>query len=84
MFILDGSDHCDEADDVAAALHGVVSALPGAAFRDQHVNLPLDLSDALCVATASRLGLVTTVLREDLTVVEVPGYTEVEKRAVAV
>ena len=83
VFILDGIDCLDEGGGVAAALHEALAPMPGAAFRDRYVDLPFDLSDALFVATANRLGPVPAVLREAMTVVEVPGYTEAEKRAIA-
>ena len=83
VFILDGIDRLDEGGGVAAALHEALAPMPGAAFRDRYVDLPFDLSDALFVATANRLTPVPAVLREAMTVVEVPGYTEDEKRAIA-
>ena len=83
VFILDGIDCLDEGGGVAAALREALAPMPGAAFRDRYVDLPFDLSDALFVATANRLGPVPAVLREAMTVVEVPGYTEAEKRAIA-
>ena len=83
VFILDGIDGLDEGGGVAAALREALAPMPGAAFRDRYVDLPFDLSEALFVATANRLNPVPAVLREAMTVVEVPGYTEDEKRAIA-
>ena len=83
VFILDGIDCLDEGVGVAAALREALAPMPGAAFRDRYVDLPFDLSDALFVATANRLTPVPAGLREAMTVVEVPGYTEDEKRAIA-
>ena len=82
VFILDGIDRLDDGGGVAAALHEALAPMPGAAFRDRYVDLPFDLSDALFVATANRLTPVPAGLREAMTVVEVPGYTEDEKRAI--
>ena len=64
-------------------LREVLAPMPGATFRDRYVDLDFDLSEALFVATANRLGPVPAVLRDDMTVVEVPGYTEAEKRDIA-
>ena len=72
VFILDGIDGLDEGGGVAAALREALAPMPGAAFRDRYVDLPFDLSDALFVATANRLTPVPAVLRETMTVVEVP------------
>ena len=83
VFILDGIDRLDEGGAVAAALREALTPMQGAAFRDRYVELPFDLSEALFVATANRLGPLPAVLRE-LTVVEVPGYTEAEKSAIAI
>ena len=55
----------------------------GAAFRDRYLDLPVNLSEALFVATASRLGSVPAMLRERMRVVELAGYTEAEKRVIA-
>ena len=84
VVILDGIDRLDDGGAVAAALREVLAPMPGATFRDRYVDLDFDLSEALFVATANRLGPVPAVLRDDMTVVEVPGYTEAEKRDIAV
>ena len=55
----------------------------GAAFCDRYLDLPINLSEALFVVTASRLGSVPAALRERMRVVELPGYTETEKRVIA-
>ena len=81
--ILDGIDGLDKEGAVAAALREVLAPRPGEAFRDRYVELPFDLSEALFVATANSLGPVPAVLREGMTVVGVPGYTEAEKRDIA-
>ena len=83
VLILDGIDRLDDGGAVAAALREALAPMPGTAFRDRYVDLDFDLSEALFVATANRLGPVPAVLRDDMTVVEVPGYTEAEKRDIA-
>ena len=77
-------DHLDTEGAVAAALREVLAPVPGEGFRDRYVDLPFDLSEALFVATANSLGPVPAVLREGMAVVGVPGYTETEKRDIAV
>ena len=81
--ILDGIDCLDKEGAVAAALREVFAPMPGEAFRGRYVDVPFDLSEALFVATANSLGPVPAVLREGMTVVGVPGYTEKEKRDIA-
>ena len=75
--------HLDEAGGASAALLEAVDPMRGAAFCDRYLELPFDLSEALFVATASRLGSVPAGLRERMRVVELPGYTETEKRVIA-
>ena len=83
LFILDGIDRLDDGGAVAAALREALAPMPGTVFRDRYVDLDVDLSEALLVATANHLRPVPAVLREGMTVVEVPGYTEAEKRDIA-
>ena len=83
VFVLDEIDRLDEKDDVAAALLDALDPTPDAPFRDRYVDLPFDLSEALFVATATNLGRVPAVLREGMLGIELPGYTEAEKRRIA-
>ena len=83
VFVLDEIDRLDEAGGAAAALLEVLDQAPGAAFRDRYLDLSFDLSEALFVATAASLGTVPAMLRERMQVIEVPGYTEAEKRVIA-
>ena len=83
MFVLDEIDCLDEAGGAAAALLEALDPAPGAAFRDHYLDLPFDLSEALFVATAASLASVPSKLRERMAVIELSGYTEAEKRAIA-
>ena len=83
LVVLDEIDRLDEAGGTAAALLDALDPAPGAAFRDRYLDLPLDLSEALFMATATSLGPVPARLRERITVIEVPGYTEAEKQEIA-
>ena len=83
MFVLDEVDRLDEGSGTAAALLEVIAPAPGIAFRDRYVDVPFDLSEALFVATANSLGSVPAVLRETMTVIELSGYTDADKRAIA-
>ena len=82
LFVLDEIDRLDDAG-AAAALVELLDPAPGAIFRDHYLDLPLDLSGALFVATATDLGSVPAVLRERMTVIELSGYTDAEKRVIA-
>ena len=83
MFVLDEVDRLDEGSGTAAALLEAIAPAPGAAFRDRYVDVPFDLSESLFVATANSLGSVPAVLRETMTVIELPGYTDADKRVIA-
>ena len=83
VFVLDEIDRLDEAGGTAAALLEALDPAPGAAFRDRYLDLPFDLSEAVFVATATLVGRVPAMLRERMRVVELPGYTDQEKRVIA-
>ena len=82
VFVLDEID-CLEDAGAAAALLDALDPAPGTSFRDHCLDVPLDLSETLFVATATRLGSVPPMLRERMRVIEVPGYTEADKRVIA-
>ena len=67
----------------AAALLDALDPDPAAPFRDRYLDFPLELSEALFIATATRPAAVPAMLRERLSVVELPGYTDAEKRVIA-
>ena len=83
VFVLDEVDLLEATGGVSAALVEAVDPMRRAAFCDRYLELPFDLSEALFVATASRLGSVPSALRERMRVVELPGYIEAEKRVIA-
>ena len=82
MFVLDESARLDEAG-AAAAIVELLDPAPGATFRDHYLDVPLDLSGALFVATATNLGSVPAMLRERMTVIALSGYTDAEKQVIA-
>ncbi len=81
LFVLDEIDRLDDAG-AAAALVELLDPAPGATFRDHYLDLPLDVSGALFVATATDLGSAPAALRERMTVIELSGYTDPEKRII--
>ena len=82
VFVLDEID-CLEDAGAAAALLDALDPAPGTSFRDHGLDVPLDLSEALFVATATRLGSVPPMLRDRMRVIEVPGYTCADKLVIA-
>jgi ATP-dependent Lon protease len=52
-------------------------------FTDQYVGIPVDLSRVVLLLCAYNLDLVPDTLQDRLEVIEVPGYSEDEKLAIA-
>ena len=82
-FVLDEVDRLGNESGLPAALLEVLDWQRRPVFRDRYLELSFDLSEAVFLATATRLGALPPALRERFAVVEVPGYTEDEKRIIA-
>jgi len=83
VFVLDEVDRLDEAGGAAAALLEALDPAPSAAFRDRYLDVAFDLSEVLFIATATSIAAVPPMLRERIAPVELPGYTEDDKRVIA-
>ena len=69
--------------DPASALLEVLDSEQNKAFRDHFVELPVDLSDCLFIATANSLEPVARPLLDRMEVIELHTYTKNEKKAIA-